>query len=53
MSLNKVFLKDNFSTFLSNVCKFLQYSMFEKDGLHFVRLYFLNYTWYVHELHNI
>jgi len=24
-----------------------------KDGLNFVRLYFLNYTWYVNDLHNI
>ena len=26
---------------------------FQKDGLNFVRLYFLNYTWYVDDLHNI
>jgi len=25
----------------------------QKDGLNFVRLYFLNYTWYVNDLHNI
>jgi len=25
----------------------------QKDGLSFVRLYFLIYTWYVNELHNI
>jgi len=29
------------------------YSMIQKDGLSFVRLYFLNYTWYVNDLHNI
>ena len=28
-------------------------SVIQKDGLNFVRLYFLNYTWYVNELHNI
>jgi hypothetical protein len=27
--------------------------MIQKDGLNFVRLYFLNYTWYVNDLHNI
>jgi len=25
----------------------------KKDGLNFVRLYFLNYTWYVNDLHGI
>jgi len=25
----------------------------QKDGFNFVRLYFLNYTWYVNDLHNI
>jgi len=25
----------------------------QKDGLNFVRLYFLNYTWYVNDLRNI
>jgi len=25
----------------------------KKDGLNFVRLYFLNYTWYVDDLHKI
>ena len=29
------------------------YSVIKKDGLNFVRLYFLNYTWYVNDLHNI
>jgi len=29
------------------------YSMIQKDGLNFIRLYFLNYTWYVNDLHNI
>jgi len=28
-------------------------SAIQKDGLHFVRLYFLNSTWYVDDLHNI
>jgi len=26
--------------------------MIQKDGLNFVRLYFLNYTWYVNGLHD-
>jgi len=30
-----------------------KYSVIEKDGLNFVRPYFLNYTWYVNDLHNI
>jgi hypothetical protein len=30
-----------------------EYSVIQKDGLNFVRLYFLNYTWYVNDLHNI
>jgi len=25
----------------------------QKDGLNFVRLYFLNYEWYADDLHNI
>ena len=29
------------------------YSVIQKDGLNFVRLYFLNYTLYVNDLHNI
>jgi len=29
------------------------YSVIQKGGLNFVRLYFLNYTWYVNDLHNI
>jgi len=29
------------------------YRVIRKDGLNFVRLYFLNYTWYVNYLHNI
>jgi hypothetical protein len=29
------------------------YSVIQKDGLNFVRLCFLNYTWYVNDLHNI
>jgi len=30
-----------------------KYSVIQKDGLSFVHLYFLNYTWYVNDLHNI
>jgi len=29
------------------------YRVIQKDGFNFVRLYFLNYTWYVNDLHNI
>jgi len=29
------------------------YREIQKDGLNFVLLYFLNYTWYVNDLHNI
>jgi len=29
------------------------YRVIQKDGLNFVRLYFLNYTSYVNDLHNI
>jgi len=30
-----------------------KYSVIQKDGLNFVRLYFPSYTWYVNDLHNI
>ena len=30
-----------------------KYRMIQKDELDFVLLYFLNYTWYVNDLHNI
>jgi hypothetical protein len=30
-----------------------KYGVIQRDGLNFVRLYFLNYTWYVNDLHNI
>jgi len=29
------------------------YSVIQKHGLNFVRLYFLKYTWYVNDLQNI
>jgi hypothetical protein len=32
---------------------FTQVQRDSKNGLNFVRLYFLNYTWYVNDLHNI
>jgi len=35
------------------LCLFTLYKMIQKDGLNFVRLYFLNYTRYVNDLHNI
>ena len=28
-------------------------SLIQRDGLNFVSLYFLNYTWYVNDLHKI
>jgi len=31
----------------------LLYGVIQKDGLNFVRLYSLNYTWYVNYLNNI
>jgi hypothetical protein len=31
----------------------VKYSVIQKDGINFVGLYFLNYTWYVNDLHNI
>jgi len=36
-----------------NANAFNKYSVIQKDGLNFVRLYFLNYTWNVNDLHNI
>jgi len=30
-----------------------KYSVLKNIGLNFVRLYFLNYTWYVNDLRNI
>ena len=29
------------------------YKVIEKDGLNFVHLYMLNYTWHVNGLHNV
>jgi hypothetical protein len=31
----------------------VKYRVIKKDGLKFIRLYFLNYTWYVNDLRNI
>jgi len=31
----------------------VQYRVIQKEGLNFVRPYFLNYMWYVNDLHNI
>jgi hypothetical protein len=40
--------------YIMYVCMYVYiYSVIQKDGLKFVRLYFLNYTWYVNDLHNI
>ena len=38
---------------VQNISGSYKYSAIQKDGLKFTRLYFLNYTWYVNELHNI
>jgi len=29
------------------------YSVIQIDGLNFIHLYFLHFTWYVNDLHNI
>jgi len=29
------------------------YRVIQKEGLNFVHVYFLNYAWYVYDLHNI
>jgi len=39
--------------YMSDWIVFGIHSMIQKDRLNFVRLYFLNYTWYVNDLHNI
>ena len=40
--------------YTQNACLgLLKYSVIQKDGLIFVRLYFLNYIRYVNDLHNI
>ena len=39
--------------YISTVIYIYIYRVIQKDGLNFVRLYFLNYTWYVTDLHNI
>ena len=37
---------------MSNIM-YRKYSVIQKDGINFVRLYFLNYTRYVNDLQNI
>ena len=32
---------------------YLMYSVIKKNELNFVRVYFLNYTWYVNDLHSV
>ena len=32
---------------------FMLYSVIQKEGFNFVRLYFLNYKWYVNHLYSI
>jgi hypothetical protein len=41
-----------FHRLIEYACVYI-YSVIKKDGLSFVRLYFLNYTWCVNDLHNI
>ena len=36
-----------------NFLKSVKYTVIHKDGLNFVRQYFLNCRWYVNNLHNI
>jgi len=52
---NKYWPKDGLMK-LKHVAKimcYLLYNVIQKDGLNFVRLYFLKYTRYVNDLHNI
>ena len=46
-------LKVGKEMFLPLNFRYMIYSVIQKDGLNFVRLYFLNYIWYVNDLHNI
>jgi len=54
-------LKELTSRFHYNIQQYMIYSkrafvlvsVIQEDGLNFVHLYFLNYTWYVNDLHNI
>jgi len=41
------------NTTIYNIAVFNIYRVIKKDGLNFVRLYFLNYTWYMNDVHNI
>jgi hypothetical protein len=48
------YFKHKFSNSLKNLTSGRKiYSVIQKDGFNFVRLYFLNYTWYVNDVHNI
>jgi len=38
---------------VQNIFLLSKYRVIKKDGLNFVHLYILNYTWYVNDLHNI
>jgi len=42
-----------FSKFYELAPKRQKYRMIQKDGLNFIHLYFLSYTWYVNDLHYI
>ena len=47
------YLQENVTSFQHSLIYILEYSVIQKDGLNFVRLYSLNYTRYVNDLHNI
>jgi hypothetical protein len=48
-------LRDNVESIIESdrPLKTTQYRVIQKDGFNFLRLYFLNYTWYVNDLQNI
>ena len=39
--------------YINRIVGIYEYRVIQKEGLNFVRLYFLNFTWYVNDLHNI
>jgi len=41
------------TVYCSKSCFLHKYRVIQKDGPNFIRLYFLNYTWYVNDPHNI
>ena len=59
VNLNKIFYlqKTHFTVALCFLKYYIIYvhiyRVIQKDGLNFLRLYFLNYAWYVSDLHGI